>query len=200
MGWDMGRWLGWTPKKDVRRLFQEADELAAKLADEWTARAKEMPIQDPDSSDLLHMPVYDCATDLYELPCAAPRKQLSTPELPDIFRGWADEETRHRTGVMIGPRAHALIDGRDFVDLLYNQTHEPGACVTRIVRVGEDLWNELGWRSGMRPSAGGLDPQFHVTQIAAKPSLWLAREMATLTRRRAEPDWIRACRLCTHRP
>src|SRR4030067_130631 len=98
-------------EKDARQLFRESDDLAAKLAGEWAGRAESMPVSDPASSDLLHLPVYDCATDLFELPCTAPLKELASPELPDLFGGWADEEARHRTGVMIGRRSQTVVDG-----------------------------------------------------------------------------------------
>lgn len=186
------------PEKDARRLFRESDELAAKLADEWAGRAKIMPVSDPDSSDLLHLPVYDCATDLFELPCESRRDELATQGLAGLFRSWADEEARHRTGAVIGRRAQAVVDGGDFIDLLYAQTLEPGASISRLVRTAEDGWEVVRWRAGMRPSASGVDPLFLVPEIAAEPGLWLERETEIRARRRTNPDWIRTCRLCPH--
>jgi len=96
-----------------QRLFQEAIEIARRLL-----------IVDASTSPLLHLPVYDCVTDTFELRCAHPDFEDSIL-YNDYDFSKVEDWLRRCFSEHGDPELHAFVDGGDHIVILFNQTAEP---------------------------------------------------------------------------
>lgn len=179
-------------------LFQARAQNCQQLLREATETVKRLPILDPSTTTLLHLPVYDCATDVFELPCAHP--DFEDEILHNNYGFNKVEDWLNRCFSEFGdPELHAFVFCGDHFVILFNQTPEPGGEVWRFVRIGENAFHVHSWRSGMNHSAYDVDPPFFVNEIHHDPSIWLRRENEVALRIRANSNYQYEARQCKHR-
>ncbi len=194
------------PNKTTLELIDEANALAPRLVEQYVERAKALPIVDRSSSLLLHRPIYDCGTDLFEPPCTgrgfdgfpAGPCWLSAADLPAFFKHDAKRVAQTQAGVVLQAGV-AIVRGGDFLDVV-EATHaqKPGGLVARLVRVAPDRWHVHRWKAGMVPSAHDADPPFFVAKIAQAPELWLRREQTVRDLWQRNDAWRSAAARCSH--
>ena len=217
-----------TPEKsDLWTRWKQRDAMTPDVVKEGVRLAEALPIVDEGTSWLLHEPVYDARTDMFDPPCSAPdfeyssgRCWTSREALADVFRSWAEFEAAIRLELM-RPRTSSVIAASDHIDIVacLDSVNEPGVRVVRLSRVAADRWHTHVWTCGLAPGAGAValgtsdgrmrmefgsdsaqtDPPLRAADIAEDPSLWTRRNAQVRERWPTNGDWRDAAQLCTHR-
>lgn len=190
-------------ERNIALIKGESEERETRHQRQWLPVIDRLSIVDSASSGLLHLPIYDSASDEFELPCLHHTYELHnssvhggmqfgfvpTSEVQQIlinFSGKSDE------GV-------AFIDAGDHVYLIYTDSLiEPGSKIYRFVRTGPDEFHVYGWRSGMSRSAGEVDPPYHVRNISSVPEKWLKRMRELCELWALNNNYQSALRRCSH--
>jgi len=162
-------------KQVAEQFFQARAKKCQQLLQEAIGTVKRLPIVDPSTTPLLNLPVYDCATDFFELPCAHP--DFEDKILHNDYGFNEVEDWLHRCfSEFSDPELHAFVFCRDHFVILFNQTAVPGGAVWRFVRIGDNAFHVHYWRAGMNHNAYDVDPPFPVKEIHHYPSIWVRRE------------------------
>jgi hypothetical protein len=134
-----------------------------------------LPIVDLAKCRVVHLPVYDCRSDLFERPCR--HDGYAWGGYNSVGIGFTDaDEVRKLLRRADNDDAAAVVYGADHLYvLLADNVREPGAKARIIVRVKQDEYFTWWWRTGMHPSAYDLDPPFYVKDVRKNPQLWLTR-------------------------
>jgi hypothetical protein len=195
--------MGWFNKSDdkqkqfAEQFFRARAEKCRQILRESTASVRRLPVLDAMTTPLLHLPVYDCATDVFELPCAHP--EFEDTILFGDYGFEKVEEWLHRcSSENADPELHAFIDCGDHVVILFNQTSEPGGEAWRFVRIGENAFHAHYWRAGMNPGAYNVDPPFFVKEVHRDPSIWVRREKDVALKCQGNPNYQYEARQCKH--
>ena len=170
------------------------------------AAARALKTAPKDSSPLLHRPVYDCASDEFEVPCSYTvfdgmslndrgvgwmRSFGEVEKLLKDFSAWIHGDPRTPEGV-------AFIDGGDHFTVVSSggDPNEPGGVAYRVVKTGESEWFLWKWRTGMRRVPE--DPPFLIHELAKDASRWARREASAPTAQKANSGYEEAARKCKH--
>lgn len=134
-----------------------------------------LPIVDLAKCDVVHLPVYDCGSDLFERPCSHDAYEWGGYNSVEI--GFTDTgEVRKLLRRADTDDATAVVRAEDHLYiLLAGDAGKPGAKARIVVRVKQDEYFTWWWRTGIRPSAYDLDPAFYVRDVRKNPRLWLTR-------------------------
>ena len=209
---------------DLNTRFKNSDAMVPELVKEGVRMAYALPIVDRDSSWLLHDPVYDARTDMFDPPCKESGFQFSgscwkSPEtLPDTFAMWAERTASFRAGIG-RPLVNVIVPAPEHLDIIacLDSVNEPGLRVIRLCRVAEDRWHTNVWSCALAPGANSmvmsagsmhielssdssqLDPPLRAQDVAANPSLWTERCARVRERWPRDGNWRDAAALCTHK-
>ena len=215
-------------ESDISSQFKKADALALELARQCVDLAEELPVIDEQTSWLLHEPIYDARTDVFDPPCvesgfeySSGRCWIAGEGLAEVFRRWSEDEARFRLG-LTRPRTTSLIRAADYIDIVwcFYSVNEPGLETLRLCRVGENRWHRHVWSCGRGPGAGpvaigtddgkiqitlasdsgGLDPPLLARDVVEDSSLWTQRNAFVRARWSADPNWREAVTRCKHLP
>lgn len=170
---------------------------------EWLPVIDRLSIVDPVSSEFLHSPIYDCASDEFELPCLHQTYESHYSSVHGGMQfGFVPASEVRQTLINFSDKRDdgvAFIDAGDHAYLIYTDSLiEPGSKIYRFVRTGPDEFHVYGWRSGMRPSAGKDDPPYHVRNVSGAPEKWLKRMRELRERWALNNNYQSALRRCTH--
>src|SRR5262249_16826483 len=135
---------------------------------------------------VVHLPVYDCSSDLFEKPCAHDEyrqgigraaESLVAESLNSVGIGFARARDVQRFVPPADDDESALVNCGDHLYVLEiaGKKREPGATCRMIVRSATDKYYTWWWKTGFRPSAYAVDPPFYVKDIWKNPELWLKR-------------------------
>jgi hypothetical protein len=181
--------------RDEQKRQREADALKNQQA--WLPVIDRLPLIDPEASSLLHTPIYDGASDEFELPCQHQTYEwhsnavqagmrigfMSTGQVRETFINLSD----WRDGPV------TVIDGGDHAYLIYaGDFKESGAKVLRFVRTAADEFFAYGWRAGKE------DPPFYVRDFIGAPDRWIARMKAAEQAWRLNTNYPSALGRCGH--
>jgi hypothetical protein len=193
------------PGAKADKFFAERDAKRATNRAEWLGMLERLPVVDVATSPLLHTPIYDCASDEFELPCAHANYEFHSSAVRGGmsigFISAAEARTKIEDLSELSWPA-VVVDGGDHLDLVYAATanlNESGGKVLRLVRTGADEFHSYGWRSGMNTGAKHDDPPFWVTKIVAQPQLWRDRLRTLQSRWQQNSNYTAALRRCSHR-
>jgi hypothetical protein len=215
-------------ESDLSSRFKAADALALELGRQCVDWAEALPVIDERTSWLLHEPIYDARTDVFDPPCvengfeySSGRCWVAGEGLGDVFRRWSGDEAQVRLGLS-RPRTTSLIRAADYIDMVwcFYSVNEPGLQALRLCRVDANRWHKHVWQCGMGPSAGTvaigtddgkiqirlasdsgeLDPPLLARDVAEDPSLWTQWNALVRARRSADPNWREAVAHCKHLP
>lgn len=198
-------------EQEVRRTYEEKDQARARFQETIRQRANmlldQLQIQERDTSPFLHEPVYDCASDEFELPCSHDNFAHSYLGVTGGIGWFADRESV--TKALEGRITVAQCMDYEYLAVVGNTTYlaaitemepgHPGGNVWRLVRTGVNQWYCYSWKAGFRPSAASVDPPFYVKDLLRNPALWDQRERTAGPARRATQHYQSALRTCRHR-
>ncbi len=210
---------------DLNTRFKNADAMKPELVKEGVRMAYALPIVDEGSSWLLHQPIYDARTDMFDPPCkesgfgySSGNCWVSPESLPDEFQIWADQTASFRAGIG-RPLVNVIVPAPEHLDIIacLNSVNEPGLRVIRLCRVAEDRWHSNVWSCALAPGANSIvmstgrmhielgadssliDPPLRAQDVAADPSLWTQRNARVRERWPKDGNWRDAASLCTHK-
>ena len=164
-----------------------------------------LPIVDAGTSAHIHRPVYDCSSDLFEVPCS---RQCYESRDNDYHWSKYDEGfTQDRDAVEKRVSDHAtvysghtgIVDGGDcLIVVVSDSLLQSGGKVWRFVRTGPSEWFGFRWSAGMRPKDKRLDPPFMLEKLYNDPQWWMDRERKMQKAWRQNANYRSASALCTH--
>lgn len=190
-------------QRNLARLDGNREELESRHQRHWLSVLDRLPIVDPTKSELLHSPIYDCVSDEFELPCLHPTYGSHCNSVQGgMLIGFVPNSEVRQTLINFsdkGDEVVAFIDAGDHAYLIWTNTiGEPGSKIYRILRTGSDEFHLYGWRSGMSPSAGKIDPPYHVRSMSDAPEAWLKRMRVLRERWALNSNYQSATRRCSH--
>ena len=183
--------------------FADRDARQAKNRTAWLAMLERLPVVG-GASPVLHTPVYDCSSDEFELPCGHSNYDFRSSAVRSGFTIGFISMAEARTLIenfSESPWPAVTVDGGDHLDLVYAAQADlsmPGGKVTRVVRTGADEVHVYGWRCGMHKGVHD-DPPFDISQVVARPQLWLDRLRTLRSRWPQNSNYVAAVRRCPHR-
>jgi hypothetical protein len=192
---------------DLWERWKQADALKLELARDGVRMAEELLVVSETSSWLLHEPVYNARTDMFDTPCTERDFELPSgkcwetrAELSNTFHWWADQEAPFRLALS-RPRSSVVIQAGEYLDIVkcYQSVNEPGMYVTRVCRTGENRWHTYTWSCGIATHRDGVDLALLAVDVAENPKLWLDRNATLRERWLRNGDWREAARLCRHK-
>lgn len=154
-----------------------------------------LPIVDIAKCKVVHLPVYDCGSDLFERACRHQNYEWGySAEI-----GITDADRVLKMIERAESDDGAIVRGGDHVYvLLADSVQQPGAVARIIVRVADDKYFTWWWRTGMRPSAHDADPPFYVKDVRKNPQLWLDRVELLHSLIRSNKKYERYLSSCEH--
>ena len=152
------------PKRTVKRAepdlwerWEEADALKLELAKDGVRMAEALPVVSETATWLLHEPVYDARTDMFDAPCTQAGFEFSSgkcwetrEQLPDTFRLVVDQEAPVRLGLS-RPRSSVVIQAGEYLDIVkcYQKAATNQACTSRGFAVlASTYWHTYTWTCG----------------------------------------------------
>jgi hypothetical protein len=136
------------------------------------ALLESLPVVDIAQCAVVHVPVYDCGSDLFERACRHQNYRWGY----DAEIGCADGDRMRKLIERAEGEDGAIVPAGDYLYvLLADSVQQPGGVARFIVRVQDDEYFTWWWRTGMRPSAQDADPPFYVRDVRKNPQLWLDR-------------------------
>lgn len=173
----------------------------------WFPIFESLPVLDATTCPYIHLPIYDCSDDLFQLPCA---HHTYSSRFFDHGIGFQDGEYIREWLLNFSISTSQGIpdnEGRAFVSggdhfYLFESTgsiREPGSKVWRVVRTGKDEYHIWWWRAGIRPSASDLDPPYLINDIVKDPKRWLQRMDYVNQKLRFNSSYLSECKNCEHR-
>lgn len=192
--------------KVLGEFFEQADADRKRWLERTVSAARAVKIADKRSTPLLHRPIYDCASDEFQLPCA--QAVYDDSGLNDRGVGWltSDELEKHLEEFSSqaardanGGECIVFVDGGDHLVVVVNgggSVNDPGGKAFRYVRTGESEWFVWWWRTGMRGVPE--DPAFLMLELAKHPERWARREDEALAAARKNGEYRPVARLCKH--
>jgi hypothetical protein len=190
-------------ERNLALIDGEHKERESRHQRQWLPVIDRLPIVDPASSVLLHSPIYDCASDEFELPCLHHTyEQHDSSVHGGMMFGFVPAAKVKQTLINFSEKSDegvAFIDAGDHAYLIYTDSLiEPGSKIYRFVRTGPDEFHVYGRRSGMSPSAGKDDPPYHVRDFSGAPNKWIKRMHELRERWALNNNYQSALRRCSH--